>query len=110
MPAYLLNRASVLMCPHGGTVQVITGNARAKAGGDFIVRSGDTFTIVGCPFMVSSNPHPCVRVQWTTHALRSKVTGNHPLTHASMGLCLAADNATQGAVIINTVQQWVRGD
>jgi len=111
MPANLLNRSSVLMCPHGGTVQIITTNTRTKAGGDFIVRAGDSFTIVGCPFTLPGGAyHPCVRVQWVTNALRSKVMGDMPVTQSSVGMCLAADNAPQGSVMINVVQPRVRGD
>ena len=68
MPA-LLNTASVLMCPHGGTIQITTGNTHAKAAGAFLVRASDTFQIGGCPFVLPGGvPHPCVLVQWVTPA------------------------------------------
>ena len=111
MPTNLLNRSSSLMCPHGGTVQIVSSNTRAKAGGDYIVRAGDMFTIVGCSFTLpNGTAHPCVRVDWLTHALRSEVGGDTPLTQSSTGLCLAGDEAPQGSVIISAVQARVRGD
>src|SRR2546425_872652 len=54
--AALLNSSSVLMCPHGGTVQAITSNTRVKAAGDFLLRSSDTFTIAACPFVLGTSP------------------------------------------------------
>jgi hypothetical protein len=110
MPAHLLTRASVLMCPHGGTVQITTSNTRAKAGGDFIARMSDTYTIAGCPLNIAGAPHPCVRVQWLTSAVRSQVVSDPPLTESSVGLCLAGDQAPQGTVLIQTTQARVSGD
>lgn len=107
----LLNVSSSLMCPHGGSVSIVTSNAVAKAGGDFIARMGDTFTIAGCSFALpNGTPHPCVRVQWTTSATMSEVSHDKPLTKDSQGLCLAADSAPQGAVQITNTQTKVKGN
>jgi len=105
----LLNTSSVMMCPHGGTVSAVSSNTRAKAGGDFMLRPSDTFVIAGCPLNISGAPHPCVRVQWVTNALRSKAAGDFTLTTDSVGLCLAADQAPQGTVLINFTQPRVSG-
>lgn len=105
----LLNTSSVMMCPHGGTVSAVTSNSRAKAGGDFILRKSDTFTIAGCPLNISGSPHPCVRVQWMVSATRSKATGDFTLTTDSVGMCLAGDQAPQGTVLINFTQPRVSG-
>ncbi len=106
----LLNTSSSMMCPHGGSVSAVSSNTVAKAGGDFIVRLGDTFTIAGCAFTLpSGTPHPCVRVQWTTSALMSQASHDSPLTKDSQGLCLAADSAPQGSVQITNTQTKVKG-
>ena len=105
----LLTTSSSLQCPHGGTVSISTTNTQVRAGGAFLARSSDLFTIAGCPLNVASAPHPCVRVQWTQTALRSKAVGDFTLTEASVGLCLAADNATQGVVLVNSTQRRVSG-
>lgn len=105
----LLTSSSVLMCPHGGTVQAITSNARVKAAGDFVTRSSDTFTIAGCPFVLGLVYHPCVRVQWVQPAARSRAVGDFTLTEESVGLCLAADQAPQGTVLIAFTQPRVAG-
>jgi hypothetical protein len=105
-----LTTASNLQCPHGGTVSVTSSNTRAKAGGAFIVRSGDTFLVGGCPFTPgSAPPHPCVRVQWLTSALSNKAQGDASLTKESVGLCIAADGAPQGNVLVNATQACVKG-
>lgn len=107
--AGLLNSSSIMMCPHGGTVQAITTNTRAKAGGDFILRSSDTFIIAGCPFMIGPSPHPCVQVQWVQPDTRSQVMSDFTLSEASVGLCVAPDQAVQGTVLVNFTQPQVSG-
>ena len=107
--AEFLTTASVLQCPHGGSVSSVTSNARTKADGAYIVRKGDTFTIAGCAFNVSGSPHPCVKVQWVTSALRVKVAADDALTKDSVGLCLAADQAPQGTVLVSNTQTRSKG-
>ena len=51
MPGFLTT-ASVMMCPHGGNVQAISGNTQVMAGGAPILRSSDTFIVAGCAFMI----------------------------------------------------------
>jgi len=107
--AGLLNTSSVLMCPHGGMVQATSTNTRAKVGGDFALRASDTFVITGCPFFLGLVYHPCVRVQWIQPATRSQAVSDFTLTEQSVGLCLAADQAPQGTVIIAFTQPRVAG-
>ena len=105
----LLNTSSVLMCPHGGTVSAVTTNARAKAG-DYLVRVTDTFTVAGCPFVLPGvGPHPCVSVKWIKGTTRCKVSGDFLLNQDSTGLCLAADQAPQGSVLIQSTQARASG-
>ncbi len=99
----LITTLSALICPHGGTVSIISSNARAKAGAA-LVRASDNFTIAGCAFNVSGVLHPCVTVRWISTALRCKAGGDVCLTTASAGLCLAADQAPQGSVLIQVTQ------
>lgn len=107
--ANLLNASSLMMCPHGGTVSTISANTKAKAGGDYVLRSSDTFTIAGCTLNISGTPHPCVQVQWVQSALKSKAVGDFTLTDQSVGLCVAANQAVQGTVLINFTQLNVSG-
>lgn len=105
----LLTAASTMMCPHGGTVTATTSNARVNAGGSPVVRSSDTFVIAGCPFVLGTTPHPCVTVQWLLQNLRSQVLSDSTLSESSQGLCLAADQAPQGAVLVLNTQAAVSG-
>jgi hypothetical protein len=105
--ARMLNTSSVMMCPHGGTV---TGapTCSVNVGGALALLSTDTFTIAGCTF----NPgtaHPCVTVQWVQPAGRISCSKNPALTEESIGLCLAADQAVQGTVLILSTQLQVEG-
>ncbi len=104
----LLTVSSVLQCPHGGQVQIVSTNTKAKVG-DFLVRSSDTFLIVGCPFTIGIVYHPCVRVQWVSPAVQVKAQSDTALTDESIGMCLAADNAPQGTVLIQMTQIHAKG-
>jgi hypothetical protein len=105
----LLTSSSVLMCPHGGTVQIVTTDTRVQAGGDFVVRSSDTFMVVGCPLTIGTVYHPCTTVTWVVPALRSKAMGDDTLTEDSVGFCQAGDQAVQGTVLVNFTQPRVEG-
>jgi hypothetical protein len=105
----LLTASSVLMCPHGGTVQIVSTDTRVKAGGDFVLRSSDTFVVVGCPLTLGTVYHPCATVNWLVPALRSKAMGDDTLTEESVGFCQAADQAVQGTVLVNFTQPRVEG-
>ena len=105
----LLTTASVLMCPHGGTVNAVSSNTRVNAAGAPAVRASDTFLIAGCAFSTPAGPHPCVQVQWVSQDLRSQVISDFTLSESSVGLCVAADQAPQGTVIISMTQPKVSG-
>lgn len=105
----LLNTASTLMCPHLGTVTAGTTNARVMAAGDPVVRSTDTFSIAGCTFMIGTDPHPCVRVEWVTPNAQSSAEGDPTLSESSVGFCVAADDVVQGTVMVVETQTEVAG-
>ena len=105
----LLNTSSVMMCPHGGTVSAVTGNTRTSVGGAFALRQSDTFIISGCLFTTPVGSHPCVRVEWVQPSTRSQAMGDFTLNEASVGLCVAPDEAVQGTVLIVATQPRVAG-
>jgi len=106
----LLNTASMLMCPHGGTVSAVTSNTQVSAGGSPLVRASDTFIVAGCAVTLPpAVPSPCVTVQWVSPDSRSQAVGDFTLSEASVGLCLAATQAPQGTVIISNTQEQVTG-
>ena len=106
MPA-LLTTASTLMCPHGGTVTATPGSPNASAGGP-VLRGSDTFLVAGCAFAPGGVAHPCVSVNWVVTAVRV-IAGGAVLNQSSVGLCIAADQAPQGTVLIAATQAQVSG-
>jgi hypothetical protein len=104
-----LSAASVLMCPHGGSVQIVPSNTAVQFAGAPAVTASDTFIVAGCAFVIGVVPSPCVSVQWVQPATGSTVGGNPTLTEASVGLCLAATQAPQGPVVIASTQPNVSG-
>jgi len=108
MPGFLTT-ASLMMCPHGGSIQATPSSANVMAGGAPMLTAADTFIVAGCPFNIAGAPQPCVSVQWIQPAARSTRGGNPTLTLASAGLCVAATQAPQGPVMISTTQAGVSG-
>jgi len=107
--AHFLTPSSSMSCPHGGTVTASTSNTRVKAGGEFVLRSTDTFTIGGCSYTIGQVPHPCVSVRWDVHAERHESHGDPSLTEENVGWCLAGDQAAQGQVSISSTQSRAAG-
>ena len=91
-----LTPSSQLICPHGGMVTAISQNTQVRAGGDFVLRASDQFMVAGCPFMAGTVYHPCTQIQWQQPSSQTKATQDFTVTDASIGLCVAADQAPQG--------------
>ena len=107
--ANLLNSSAVMMCPHGGTVSAITSNTRVNAAGSPLLGATDTYLIAGCPFVIGIVPHPCIQVQWVQPDARSQAVSDFTLSEESVGLCVAADMAVQGTVLVMFTQPRVSG-
>jgi hypothetical protein len=103
-----LTAASTMMCPHGGTVIAAPSCTRTTIDAPILTVS-DTFIIAGCAFTIGPAPSPCVAVQWTAPAASVTCCGSPALTAASIGLCLAATQAPQGAVIVAATQSMAEG-
>jgi hypothetical protein len=103
-----LNQSATLMCPHGGTVSIVTANAQVKGGGGYLVTQSDTFVVAGCPFVVGVVASPCVKVQWVSPDTAVTVGGAPTLSQGSVGLCLNAAQAPQGPVVVAATQAQVQ--
>ena len=108
MASYMLDAATVILCPHGGQVKVAPSVTRARLGGRPPLLSRDRATVVGCGFNVSGSPSPCLTVQWSLAATRVEVDGGAPLLSSSIGICKNAAGAPQGPVKISGYQTRVR--
>ena len=94
--SFIVDANAVIMCPHGGKVQIIPTNTTVLVNGAPLTTINDQFLIAGCPFNISGVPHPCVKIQWLTGAIKTKIGGVPVVLQTSTGLCLAADQAPQG--------------
>lgn len=109
MPGPLAHVGAVAMCPHGGMVMQIPSAPRVFLSGMPAATMADQYVVVGCVFNVSGVPHPCVRVQWVVPAVRVTSSVMPVIPQTAVGLCLAADQAPQGPVVIASTQPRVMG-
>jgi hypothetical protein len=105
MAGQALTVASTLLCPHGGSVQIVAATPKASIQGAALVTKNDTFTVVGCPFQLPGpTPSPCLTVEWVATDMMVKVGGGPTLSTSSVGLCKAGTGAPQGTVIVAATQ------
>ena len=105
MPTKTLTTASILMCPHGGTVEIISSYPTVGGSQNPIVTIGDTFLIKGCSnMMMMGVPIPCLFVEWFVWDTVVKVNGNATLSETSTGLCFNVMLIPQGRVMIQQTQ------
>jgi hypothetical protein len=109
MPGPFVTVGSQIKCPHGGTVNIVPTNFRAKATQQSIAMFNGVYPVIGCPFMVGPKPQPCVRVQWLTPTARVRVNRLPVLVRSATGLCLSAESIPQGAPIIVMTQFRAKG-
>jgi hypothetical protein len=100
MAGATLTASAVMQCPHGGVVQVVPSNTRARSGGSPILTTADTATVIGCAFVAGLVPSPCVLVQWVTGDVNG-TAGAATLSQSSVGLCMNALGVPQGPVVIS---------
>ena len=101
--------ASTILCPHGGTVVLLTANVVAKIQGSPALLQTDVHTVVGCPFTVGVKYQPCVTVRWSLGATQTKVSGTPVLLQTSLGTCYSAEQIPQGVAVIAQVQPIAKG-
>lgn len=107
MPGPIYHLGNQAMCPHAGQVQDVPSTGRVKVMMQPVAVGTDQFLIVGCAFQGPNGPHPCMTAQWITPAVRVKSMGVPVLLQTSTGLCLAADQAPQGAPAVPVNQPRV---
>jgi hypothetical protein len=105
----ILTTASTVLCPHGGTLTLITSNTTSRVDGAPMLLVIDVHPIVGCPFAVGPKPQPCVVARWVAGASRTKVNQTPVLLTNSVGICHSAEQIPQGPPNIVKVQQKARG-
>jgi hypothetical protein len=110
MPTPLVQVGATGMCPHGGSISIISTNVRVTAGGQALATFGDQFMIAGCAFTIPpGKPQPCLKVQWLMPATRVTIGGQPAILQTSSGLCLTAEQIPQGPPTITVAQTRVLG-
>ncbi len=111
----LVQQGAVLMCPHGGPIQITpTGPGRVRTSSLPAATGNDQFMVSGCCFMLPGPPpipHPCllVQLQPATLSTRIKIGGAPAVLSSSQGLCQAPDMMVQGPAMVVNTQTRVRG-
>jgi hypothetical protein len=106
----ILNTASKIQCPHGGTVILSTSNGVVTAGGSPALLVTDQHAVAGCPFTLpAGKPQPCVTVRWLVGATQTKVNGTPILLQSSLGMCFSGEQIPQGPPIVLSTQQTAKG-
>jgi hypothetical protein len=109
MGAPICTTGSTIMCPHGGTVLLVTSNVVAKIQGMPALLETDIHPVIGCPFTVGPKYQPCVTVRWANPATQTKVGTAGVLLQSSIGTCYSAEQAPQGVAVISQVQPIATG-
>ena len=103
MPGPVVNVGSVILCPHGGQVTIISSDARVLASGTPVSTVADQFMVAGCVFTIPP-PQPCLTVQWLVGATRVLINGTPPVLQTGTGLAIAATGAPNGPPIVASTQ------
>ena len=111
MAGFFLHVGATIMCPHGGSVSIISLNNRVLVRNQPVATLNDTFLVCGCPFSLSSihPPHPCTTVTWIAPATRVFVNSRPVVLGTSIGSCQSADQTPQGPPNVLKTQMRVRG-
>ncbi len=105
----ILTTSSTLMCPHGGSVMLMTSNTLLVIQGAPALLLTDQHTVAGCVFVVGIKPQPCVTVRWLVGATETNVNGVPVLLQNSVGLCFSAEQIPQGPPQVVQVQSVAQG-
>ena len=112
MPGFLVTTASSIICTHGATVSIVSGNTRVKAAGAFVAVLSDVGTVSGCPFQIpfgsGTKPQPCITVRFLVPATRVRIGGQPALLQTSSGICLSAEQIPQGPPTVVSTQMRVK--
>ena len=108
MPGPIVHVGAGIICPHAGSVTVVTSNTRVLVGGQPTATLGDTYTVAGCAFTVPGpKPQPCVTTRWLVAATRVLVNGQPVIIQTSTGICQSVEQIPQGPPTVVAAQPRV---
>lgn len=105
----ILTTTSTVMCPHGGTAQLLTSNTEALVDGAPMLLQTDLHLIAGCAFAPGGVPSPCLTVRWLTAATQTSIRNVPVLLQNSVGQCFNAAQVLQGTAQVLQTQQKAKG-
>ena len=85
-----LDSASLLMCPHGGTLRATPAAPTVRTAGRVVLSGSAQWVVAGC-----AAPIPCLSARSTASSARVAISGFPALT-AVPPMCVAADGASTG--------------
>jgi len=105
MMKFLLNKASIITCPHGGRViPTIRYGASYLVEGQPVCVKEDSFGVYGCS-MIGNH---CHSVKWLEDSSAPLISGRYQaLTNASIGVCLDSRDTPMGNAILQLYQTKV---
>jgi len=106
---FLVHVGSSLLCPHAGSVSIITSNTRVFVSSQPAATQGDNFLVSGCPFTVGNKPQPCISASWIVPSARIRINGQPAILQDSTGLCQSAEQIPQGSPTVASTQARVKG-
>ena len=110
MSGNILTVGATAVCPHGGSITIVSTNSRVRIEGQPVATLGDTFTVASCTFSLPGpKPQPCVLVRWLQPAGKIRVNGQPVVLQTSSGICQSAEQIPQGPPQIVKTQIKVRG-
>lgn len=104
MPGQILTTSSQVKCMHGGTATLTTSNTKMMVDNAYALLESDVHPVAGCPFTIGTKYSPCVKIEWTGGAAKSKSNGTKVLVKSSVGKCISGEGATQGMAIVAMTQ------
>jgi hypothetical protein len=108
MAELLYHAGAAATCFHGASVTVHSSNGRVFVGGSAVATLADQYTVEGCSFTLPNGKlQPCVRVEWQTATLRTRVNGEAAINRTSIGWCYSADNILNGVANVRSTQTQV---
>lgn len=109
--APLLHQGAMLICPHGGQVQLAGFSARVRVSGQAVAVQNPRSSVAGCPFTVTAGPAtiptPCIGASWLTAAQRVQASGQSVLLMNSQALC--ENPVAPGPAAVQQAQSRVKG-
>ncbi len=117
VPGYLLHIGAVVQCTHTAPSAATPSAPRVLVSGQPVATVSSVWTVTGCLFQVPAPsgtvPSPCLRVQWATPSGHILVGGSAALLQPGLGTgagtCLNAEQAPQGAPLVNQMQLRAAG-